>query len=131
MDFCTGHWHQLAVLLKHCPDMANAFLRRPPPPDMPAGECITRLRSSADQHDLSELFEKHLFSGLLATPLKQRNQWRLPADDIAQRLFPDTDLKILLAAPWIQVPILTVQGNNSQTISMMIGLVRDSTEYRA
>lgn len=110
--------------------MARSLLRRPPPPDIPQGKCLAEIRSAAGRHGLTELLEKHLLSGFLLTLPERRKQWPLSLDNIAKQLSVDTDLKILQTASWIQVPILTVQGTRSQTISMLIGLVRNSTECR-
>jgi hypothetical protein len=111
--------------------MAESLLRRPPPPAIPSKKCITEITVSAKQHDLTELLEKHLLSGFLLTPREQQNQWPLSARDVASRLFPDADQKFLQADPWLQVPVLAVQGKNGRVVSMMLGQLPDSTDCHA
>ena len=111
--------------------MAQSFLRRPPPSGIPSEKTITEITASARQHGLTELLEKHLLSGFLLTPGNRQKQWPLSARDIAGRLFPGTDQKLLQTTPWIHVPILTVQGTNGRVVSMMLGLLPDCTDCHA
>lgn len=106
-------------------------MRRPPPPAIPSGKCIAEITASAQQHGLTELLEKHLFGGFLLTPRDRQDLWPLSARDGAGRLFPGADLELLQAARWIHVPVLAVQGKNGRVVSMMLGLLPDSTDCRA
>ena len=126
----TNHWHQLAVLLHHAPLMAAVLMHRPPPA-IPSGKCIADIAASAQQYGLTELLEKHLFGGFLLTPRAQQDQWPLSPRDVAGRLFPGTDQELLQVAPWIHVPILAVQRKKGRAVSMMVGLLPDSTDCRA
>jgi hypothetical protein len=123
----TDHWHQLAILLRQEPDVAQSLLRRPPPPGIPTERSIADITASARQQNLTELLAKHLLSGFLLTPEDRQPQWPISAADTVEDLFSGTGQKILQALSWIQIPILAVQGTRGRIIFMMSGLLPDSS----
>ena len=126
----SGHWRQLAVLLRRAPDMAEEFLRRPSPAFIPPKAIVDEIMASASQKGLTELADKHLLSGLLLTPKAKRDLWPVDGRDLAGRCLNGIDQDTVLACSWIQVPLLVIHGATGRIIRMLVGWLPDSLSCR-
>ncbi len=123
----TGHWQQLTVLLRQAPAIARSLLHKPPLAAIPSETCLSELALLAEQTGLTELFDRHLLSGFLLTPRNRQYQWPRSVHALAGRVFPVHEQKLTESTHWIQIPILAVQGTCGRVVTMMLGLLPDST----